>query len=42
LVIFIEAWAIVRGILDLALAIALRGALGYEWALGLSGGISLR
>jgi uncharacterized membrane protein HdeD (DUF308 family) len=41
LVIFIGAWAIVRGILDIALAIALRGALGYEWVLGLSGGISI-
>jgi uncharacterized membrane protein HdeD (DUF308 family) len=41
LVIFIGAWAIVRGILDIALAIALRGALGYEWVLGLSGVISI-
>jgi uncharacterized membrane protein HdeD (DUF308 family) len=41
LVIFIGAWAIVRGILDIALAIALRGALGYEWVLGLSGGVSI-
>jgi len=41
LVIFIGAWAIARGILDIALAIALRGALGYEWVLGLSGVISI-
>jgi uncharacterized membrane protein HdeD (DUF308 family) len=41
LVIFIGAWVVVRGVLDIALAIALRGALGYEWLLRLSGGISI-
>jgi uncharacterized membrane protein HdeD (DUF308 family) len=41
LVIFIGAWVVVRRVLDIALAIALRGALGYEWLLRLSGGISI-
>jgi uncharacterized membrane protein HdeD (DUF308 family) len=34
-VIFIGTWAIVCGMLDITLSLALRGALGYEWALGL-------
>ena len=37
LVILIGAWAIVRGIFDIAAAIALRKEIRYEWLLSLSG-----
>ena len=41
LVLLIGAWAVVRGVFDIATAIALRRVLRYEWVLALGGLISI-
>lgn len=41
LVILIGAWAIVRGVFDIAVAISLRREIDYEWFLGIAGLISI-